>query len=149
MPISPPPPQVPLLVPLLRPAGVIFTMAPMPLMPCLGPPLAVPTTTGWRWSRHHSHGDADSGMSLLNLYIRGLPPSTSDADLVTMCHGFGRITSAKAIVDRATGQCKGYGFVMFETPEQARAALSALSAVGVQVSFAKVPIAPSSEPRPR
>ena len=46
-------------------------------------------------------------LSKTNLYIRGLTPTTTDQDLINLCHKYGQITSTKAIVDQATNKCKG------------------------------------------
>jgi RNA recognition motif-containing protein len=51
---------------------------------------------------------------------------------------YGTITSSKAIIDQKQGDCKGYGFVMYETEEQAKHAIDQLARLGLQVSFAKV-----------
>ncbi|KAL1919009.1 uncharacterized protein VTP21DRAFT_2390 [Calcarisporiella thermophila] len=74
---------------------------------------------------------------MTNIYIRGLPPTTSDDSLQTMCAVYGNITSSKAMIDQQTGVCKGYGFVMYETKEEADRAIEALSQMGFQVSFAR------------
>ena len=55
-----------------------------------------------------------------------------------MCERFGKIVSTKAIVDNENGKCKGYGFVDFEDPENARAAKESLAEDGIQIQFAKV-----------
>jgi RNA recognition motif-containing protein len=46
---------------------------------------------------------------------------------------FGPIISTKAILDKATNRCKGYGFVDFETPTSALAAVHELQSQGIQV----------------
>jgi len=45
--------------------------------------------------------------------------------------------SSKAIIDNKTNKCKGYGFVKYETEEQAKLAMSELNKLDYQVSFAK------------
>ena len=55
-----------------------------------------------------------------------------------MCERFGKIVSTKAIVDNENGKCKGYGFVDFEDPENARVAKETLAEDGIQIQFAKV-----------
>ncbi|RKP25636.1 hypothetical protein SYNPS1DRAFT_15387 [Syncephalis pseudoplumigaleata] len=81
---------------------------------------------------------AAQGLSLTtNVYIRGLPATTTDEGLHAMCAAFGAIVSSKAIIDQKTGECKGYGFVMYVNDEQARASINALNAKGFQASFAK------------
>ncbi|CAG8747770.1 24609_t:CDS:2, partial [Racocetra persica] len=72
-----------------------------------------------------------------NIYIRGLPPTTTDESLHKMCSIYGAITSSKAIIDQKQGDCKGYGFVMYESEDQAKHAIEQLTRLGLQVSFAK------------
>uniref|UniRef100_A0A671K675 RNA-binding motif, single-stranded-interacting protein 2-like n=1 Tax=Sinocyclocheilus anshuiensis TaxID=1608454 RepID=A0A671K675_9TELE len=76
-------------------------------------------------------------LSKTNLYIRGLHPGTTDQDLVKLCQPYGKIVSTKAILDKATNKCKGYGFVDFDSPAAAQKAVMALKASGVQAQMAK------------
>lgn len=76
-------------------------------------------------------------LSSTNLYIRGLSPSTTDEDLRKMCAQYGTITSTKAIMDKALNQCKGYGFVDFESREAASRAVEMLTKSGIQAQMAK------------
>uniref|UniRef100_A0A672GBW7 RNA binding motif, single stranded interacting protein n=1 Tax=Salarias fasciatus TaxID=181472 RepID=A0A672GBW7_SALFA len=76
-------------------------------------------------------------LSKTNLYIRGLPPGTTDQDLIKLCQPYGKIVSTKAILDKNTNQCKGYGFVDFDSPAAAQKAVSSLKATGVQAQMAK------------
>ncbi|XP_061924822.1 RNA-binding motif, single-stranded-interacting protein 1-like isoform X2 [Entelurus aequoreus] len=76
-------------------------------------------------------------LSRTNLYIRGLSPSTSDRDLAHLCQPYGKIVSTKAILDKATNKCKGYGFVDFDSPAAAQKAVTALKSSGVQAQMAK------------
>ncbi|XP_043967932.1 RNA-binding motif, single-stranded-interacting protein 2b isoform X1 [Gambusia affinis] len=85
-------------------------------------------------------GNSNSGaeqLSKTNLYIRGLLPQTTDQDLVKLCQPYGKIVSTKAILDKTTNKCKGYGFVDFDSPVSAQKAVTALKAVGVQAQMAK------------
>ncbi|XP_037933836.1 protein alan shepard-like isoform X1 [Teleopsis dalmanni] len=79
-------------------------------------------------------------LSKTNLYIRGLQQGTTDKDLVSMCAQYGTIISTKAILDKTTNKCKGYGFVDFELPAYAEGAVKGLQAKGVQAQMAKVGI---------
>ncbi|KTF77813.1 hypothetical protein cypCar_00030431 [Cyprinus carpio] len=84
------------------------------------------STTGWEQ------------LSKTNLYIRGLPPGTTDHDLVKLCQPrYGKIVSTKAILDKTTSKCKGYGFVDFDSPVSAQKAVAALKTNGVQAQMAK------------
>uniref|UniRef100_A0AAR2J1E0 RRM domain-containing protein n=1 Tax=Pygocentrus nattereri TaxID=42514 RepID=A0AAR2J1E0_PYGNA len=83
-----------------------------------------------------SHSAAEQ-LSKTNLYIRGLPPGTTDQDLIKLCQPYGKIVSTKAILDKNTNQCKGYGFVDFDSPAAAQKAVASLKASGVQAQMAK------------
>lgn len=78
-------------------------------------------------------------VSSTNLYIRGLSKEYSDEDLVKLCKRFGTIISTKAILDKNTTLCRGYGFVDFENPGDAQQAVATLQAEGILAQFAKLP----------
>lgn len=90
----------------------------------------------------NSGGSASSStggeqLSKTNLYIKGLTHNTTDKDLLNLCAPYGNIISTKAILDKDTNRCKGYGFVDFESPLAAEAAVKALQNQGVQAQMAK------------
>jgi len=60
------------------------------------------------------------------LFIYNLPPDTTHDSLRGLFSRFGKITSANAILDY-NGNCKGYGFVNFETKEEAEKAISEMN----------------------
>ncbi|XP_074093527.1 RNA binding motif single stranded interacting protein alan shepard isoform X2 [Cotesia typhae] len=91
-------------------------------------------------SNNAMQGQQPEQLSKTNLYIRGLNQNTTDKDLVNMCSQYGTITSTKAILDKNTNKCKGYGFVDFESPVAAEGAVKALVAKGIQAQMAKVGI---------
>ncbi|XP_033221532.1 protein alan shepard isoform X2 [Belonocnema kinseyi] len=91
-------------------------------------------------SNNAMQGQQVEQLSKTNLYIRGLNQNTTDKDLVNMCSQYGTITSTKAILDKNTNKCKGYGFVDFETPSAAEGAVKALVSKGIQAQMAKVGI---------
>ncbi len=62
-----------------------------------------------------------------NLFIGSLDYTTTDAQLEEHFSKIGKVISAKVIVDRYTGQGKGFGFVEMETPEIAKAAMDKLN----------------------
>uniref|UniRef100_A0AAY4BZB1 RRM domain-containing protein n=1 Tax=Denticeps clupeoides TaxID=299321 RepID=A0AAY4BZB1_9TELE len=95
-------------------------------------PMAPPSPT----TNSCSHSGVEQ-LSKTNLYIRGLPPGTTDQDLIKLCQPYGKIVSTKAILDKNTNQCKGYGFVDFDSPAAAQKAVSSLKATGVQAQMAK------------
>ncbi|KAM4568752.1 RNA-binding motif, single-stranded-interacting protein 3-like isoform 2-T2 [Fundulus diaphanus] len=100
-------------------------------------PMAPPSpgTTGGGGGGHG--GGLVEQLSKTNLYIRGLPPATTDQDLIKLCQPYGKIVSTKAILDKNTNQCKGYGFVDFDSPAAAQKAVASLKASGVQAQMAK------------
>uniref|UniRef100_A0A672H7M4 RNA binding motif, single stranded interacting protein 2b n=1 Tax=Salarias fasciatus TaxID=181472 RepID=A0A672H7M4_SALFA len=85
----------------------------------------------------NSTNNSSEQLSKTNLYIRGLHPGTTDQDLVKLCQPYGKIVSTKAILDKTTNKCKGYGFVDFDSPASAQKAVTALKAGGVQAQMAK------------
>ncbi|XP_076361469.1 RNA-binding motif, single-stranded-interacting protein 1-like isoform X5 [Tachypleus tridentatus] len=84
-----------------------------------------------------SNSSSGDQLSKTNLYIRGLTQNTTDKDLLNLCAPYGTIISTKAILDKTTNQCKGYGFVDFESPLEAENAVKALQTQGVQAQMAK------------
>ncbi|KAM9241757.1 LOW QUALITY PROTEIN: RNA-binding motif, single-stranded-interacting protein 2-like [Dugong dugon] len=107
-----------------------------------------------------SGSNGNDQLSKTNLYIRGLQPGTTDQDLVKLCqplqgiawlilsnplayrsfaekNRYGKIVSTKAILDKTTNKCKGYGFVDFDSPTVSQKAVTALKASGVQAQTAK------------
>ncbi|CAM4674833.1 RNA-binding motif, single-stranded-interacting protein 2 isoform X1 [Lepidochelys kempii] len=100
--------------------------------------MAPPSPSG---SNNNGGGGGGGGggdqLSKTNLYIRGLHPGTTDQDLVKLCQPYGKIVSTKAILDKTTNKCKGYGFVDFDSPTAAQKAVTALKASGVQAQMAK------------
>ena len=47
----------------------------------------------------------------MNIYTGNLAYSVSDADLRDAFEAYGKVSSASVIMDRTTGQSKGFGFV--------------------------------------
>ncbi|XP_061547592.1 RNA-binding motif, single-stranded-interacting protein 1 isoform X1 [Phycodurus eques] len=105
----------------------------------LSHPMAPPSPSN-NSSTNNSSSSSTAGweqLSKTNLYIRGLSPSTTDHDLVKLCQPYGKIVSTKAILDKTTNKCKGYGFVDFDSPTAAQKAVAALKTSGVQAQMAK------------
>ncbi|KKR73162.1 MAG: RNA-binding protein, partial [Candidatus Levybacteria bacterium GW2011_GWC2_40_7] len=61
------------------------------------------------------------------LFIGSLDYATTDAQLEELFATIGKVLSAKVIVDRNTGQGKGFGFVEMETEELAKTAMDKLN----------------------
>lgn len=80
---------------------------------------------------------AQQYLSETNLYIKNLPPEYSDKDLAALVEGCGKVKSMKAIIDKQTNKCKGFGFIDFESHEDARTAISELQRKGYTAQLAK------------
>ncbi|OMP02505.1 hypothetical protein COLO4_11041 [Corchorus olitorius] len=69
--------------------------------------------------RHH----ADRDVSHRKLFVHGLAWETTRESLSSAFEPFGEIEDCNVIVDKATGKCKGYGFVLFKKRKSACQAL--------------------------
>ena len=63
----------------------------------------------------------------MNIYVGNLSYETTSEELRTLFEASGTVTSASVIMDKYTGQSKGFGFVEMAQKEQAQAAISALN----------------------
>lgn len=60
------------------------------------------------------------------LFVGNLPPSTTEDDINTLFGEYGKVRSAKLVMDIFSGNCKGFGFIEMEGHE-ARAAIAGLN----------------------
>mmetsp|Transcript_34695 Transcript_34695/g.80998 ORF Transcript_34695/g.80998 Transcript_34695/m.80998 type:complete len:604 (+) Transcript_34695:96-1907(+) len=65
-------------------------------------------------------------MEGVRLIVRSLPPETDDDQLRSLFSPFGTVTDVKAVQDRESGVCRGYGFVRLSNMEEASAAVKEL-----------------------
>jgi RNA recognition motif-containing protein len=63
----------------------------------------------------------------MNLYVSNLDFSIQDDALKNMFATYGSVTSAKVILDRATGRSRGFGFVEMPDKNEATKAISGLN----------------------
>jgi RNA recognition motif-containing protein len=81
------------------------------------------------------------------IYVGGLPSSITDSQLQELFAPYGNVQSARVIIDRATGQSKGFGFVEMATPDEARKAILALNSAELGGRTLNVSEARPQEPR--
>jgi len=63
----------------------------------------------------------------MNIYVGNLSYSTTEEELRSMFETYGRVDSARIIIDRMTNQSKGFGFVEMANSSEAQAAISGLN----------------------
>ncbi len=63
----------------------------------------------------------------MNIFVAKLNYSTSDVRLREVFESFGEVSSAKIIMDRETGNSKGYGFVEMPSNDEGFAAIRELN----------------------
>uniref|UniRef100_A0A6V7QY16 RRM domain-containing protein n=1 Tax=Ananas comosus var. bracteatus TaxID=296719 RepID=A0A6V7QY16_ANACO len=80
-------------------------------------------------------------MSSTKLFIGGLSYGTDDQSLKEAFNCFGTVTEARVITDRDTGRSRGFGFINFDSDEDAKTAMSSMDGQelhgrNIRVSFA-------------
>ena len=63
----------------------------------------------------------------MNMYVSNLSFHTSDDDLKNLFSQFGKVSSAKVIMDRETGNSRGFGFVEMGSDAEAKEAINSLN----------------------
>ncbi len=61
------------------------------------------------------------------IYVGSLPYNSTDEQLQALFEDHGKVIDCQVIVDRFTGQAKGFGFVEMENEDEADAAIAALN----------------------
>lgn len=80
----------------------------------------------------------------MNIYVGNLPYTTSEVDLRELFGQFGAVVNANIIMDRETGQSKGFGFIEMGSAEEGDMAIKELDGAEVDGRNIKV-----NEARPR
>jgi RNA recognition motif-containing protein len=63
----------------------------------------------------------------MNIYVSNLSFRTTEKDLNNMFSTFGNVASAKIIMDRESGQSRGFAFVEMPSEEEAKKAMAGLN----------------------
>ena len=85
----------------------------------------------------------------MKLFVARLSPSITEDNLNELFSAFGEVSSAKVIMDRETGNSKGYAFVEMTNDDEANAAISALNETELDGKNIVVKEANPSQERPK
>lgn len=83
------------------------------------------------------------------LYVGGLPYAVTNTQLEEMFAKIGKVISAVVIMDRNSGQSKGFGFVEMENDNEADDAIAKLNETEMDGRKIIVNVAKPREERPR
>ncbi|XP_010774791.1 CUGBP Elav-like family member 2 isoform X3 [Notothenia coriiceps] len=83
-------------------------------------------------------GQKEVGPEGANLFIYHLPQEFGDQDLLQMFVPFGNVVSAKVFVDKQTNLSKCFGFVSYDNPVSAQAAIQAMN--GFQIGMKRLKV---------
>ncbi|CAB4065329.1 CUGBP [Lepeophtheirus salmonis] len=81
-----------------------------------------------------------------NLFIYHLPQEFTDAELLQTFNPFGNVISAKVFIDKQTKLSKCFGFVSYDNPVSAHAAIQAMNGFHVGTKRLKVQLKKSKTP---
>jgi RNA recognition motif-containing protein len=84
----------------------------------------------------------------MNIYVGNLAYSVTEDDLRNAFGEFGAVTSASLIMDKFSGQSKGFGFVEMPNNSEAESAIKALNETELGGRRMKVNQAKPREARP-
>ncbi|KAK2499795.1 hypothetical protein MC885_015429 [Smutsia gigantea] len=100
---------------------------------------ALPTLYNQNLLAQQSIGAAGSqkeGPEGANLFIYHLPQEFGDQDLLQMFMPFGNVVSAKVFIDKQTNLSKCFGFVSYDNPVSAQAAIQSMN--GFQIGMKRL-----------
>ena len=80
----------------------------------------------------------------MNIYVGNLSPDATGDDLRQAFAAFGQITSANVIMDKFSGESKGFGFIEMPSKEEATAAIAGMNGKDIKGKAVSV-----NEARPR
>ena len=82
----------------------------------------------------------------MDIYVGNLAYQTTDDDLRTLFSAHGEVSSARVVMDRVSGQSKGFGFVEMPDRDAAQKAIDAINGQDFQGRALRVN---ESQPKPR
>uniref|UniRef100_A0A8C7PCT1 RRM domain-containing protein n=1 Tax=Oncorhynchus mykiss TaxID=8022 RepID=A0A8C7PCT1_ONCMY len=83
-------------------------------------------------------GSQKEGPEGANLFIYHLPQEFGDQDVLQMFMPFGNVVSAKVFIDKQTNLSKCFGFVSYDNPVSAQAAIQAMN--GFQIGMKRLKV---------
>ncbi|XP_031679065.1 CUGBP Elav-like family member 2 isoform X11 [Oncorhynchus kisutch] len=83
-------------------------------------------------------GSQKEGPEGANLFIYHLPQEFGDQDVLQMFMPFGSVVSAKVFIDKQTNLSKCFGFVSYDNPVSAQAAIQAMN--GFQIGMKRLKV---------
>uniref|UniRef100_A0A336M8U7 CSON012744 protein n=1 Tax=Culicoides sonorensis TaxID=179676 RepID=A0A336M8U7_CULSO len=97
-----------------------------------------PLTPGLQQAVSAAAGKQIEGPDGCNLFIYHLPQEFTDTDLASTFLPFGCVVSAKVFIDKQTNLSKCFGFVSFDNPASAHAAIQAMHGFQIGTKRLKV-----------
>lgn len=79
----------------------------------------------------------------MKLLIRNLARTTTESELKSLFEPFGTVQSCTLVMDKETGQSKGFGFVEMPKPGDAKAAMKSIN--GKEIAGSKLRVKKAEE----
>lgn len=84
----------------------------------------------------------------MNIYVSNLSRQVSESELQSAFEEFGSVSSCKIIVDRFSGESRGFGFVEMDNTNEAKAAIEQLNGVNLAGQELSVKVAEPRKEKP-